>query len=112
MGRQPLCGAPCLPPVERLTLDTNSHDAGQRGRPVNIEPQPYLSYLLRLWLAENGGERIWRASLESPRSGQRTGFASLNDLFDFLRQEVNEWTTDLGQEEPSADGTQSRASAE
>ena len=79
---------------------------------MNIEPRPYLSYLLRLWSAEDGGERIWRASLESPHSGQRTGFASLDDLFDFLRQEVDEWTSDLGQQEGSEGGTQGAAAAE
>jgi hypothetical protein len=79
---------------------------------VNIEPRPYLSYLLRLWSVEDSGERIWRASLESPRSGQRTGFASLDDLFDFLRQEVDEWTSDLGQENRSEGGTQGTAAAE
>jgi hypothetical protein len=79
---------------------------------VNIEPQPYLSYLLRLWAVEDGGERIWRASLESPRSGQRTGFASLDDLFDFLRQELNQWTSDLGREEQQQDGMRGTTAAE
>jgi hypothetical protein len=62
---------------------------------VNIEPRPYLSYLLRLWPTEAGRERIWRASLESPHSRQRTGFASLEDLFDFLRQHINDGPLDL-----------------
>ena len=45
----------------------------------------YLSYLLRLWQLENGEKQIWRASLESPGTGKRHGFACLDDLFEFLR---------------------------
>ncbi len=79
---------------------------------MNIEPRPYLSYLLRLWSVEGTGERIWHASLESPHSGERTGFASLDDLFDFLRQQVNDWTGDPNREQWSEDGTQGAAAAE
>jgi hypothetical protein len=61
------------------------------------ERREYLSYLLRLWRV--GTEMaVWRASLESPQGG-RIGFASLEALFDFLRQEVNEWASDLSREE-------------
>lgn len=44
----------------------------------------YLSYLLRLWQTGDGEELVWRASLQSPGSEERQGFASLEDLFDFL----------------------------
>ena len=37
----------------------------------------YRSYLLRLWQTSNGKKQIWRASLESPGSGERQGFAFL-----------------------------------
>ena len=47
----------------------------------------YLSYLLRLW-RENGEKTGWRASLESSHTGERKGFASLDDLFDFLRGQI------------------------
>ena len=48
----------------------------------------YLSYLLRLW-QQGGGERSqWRASLESPQGGERRNFASLADLFAFLREQT------------------------
>ncbi len=50
----------------------------------------YLSYLLRLWETTEGGERRWRASLECPGTGERRGFLSPEDLFDFLRQETQE----------------------
>ena len=50
----------------------------------------YVSYLLRLWQTESMGRLIWRASLESSQTGERTGFASLKALFAFLRQETRE----------------------
>ena len=52
----------------------------------------YVSYLLRLWRDVEGeesmGEKnraVWRASVVSTLSGKRRGFATLEDLFDFLR---------------------------
>lgn len=48
----------------------------------------YLSCLLRLWQTDDDGEQIWRASLESPGSGERQGFASLEALFEFLRAQT------------------------
>ena len=57
---------------------------GKMGRK---EPR-YMSYLLRLWQTRSRGQLIWRASLQSPGSSERRGFASLDDLFAFLRQET------------------------
>jgi hypothetical protein len=59
------------------------------------EHPAYLSYLLRLWREENHGEvpgtdeAIWRASLESARTGEKKTFASLDDLGDFLREQTD-----------------------
>ena len=47
----------------------------------------YLSYLLRLWGAD---QDAWRASLESPMTGERHGFASLKDLFAFLQAQADD----------------------
>lgn len=54
------------------------------------EQQPeYRSYLLRLWRAtDSEGQAVWRASLESTRTRQRQGFASLQSLFEFLHAET------------------------
>jgi hypothetical protein len=56
------------------------------------EQPDYLSYLLRLWRVNSDRESpraveklVWRASLESSLTGERRGFASLEDLFDFLQ---------------------------
>jgi len=60
------------------------------------ERHDYLSYLLRLWrVGGDGGthreeEAVWRASLESPHSGERIGFASLDALIDFLREQTDD----------------------
>jgi hypothetical protein len=45
----------------------------------------YESYLLRLWQVRQGGRRVWRASLESTRTGTRENFADMNHAFAFLR---------------------------
>jgi hypothetical protein len=51
----------------------------------SVEQQDYLSYLLRLWQVEDGERPMWRASLKGVHDGQQVGFASLQDLFRFLR---------------------------
>ncbi len=47
----------------------------------------YRSYLLRLWC--EAPDRRWRASLEDTRTGKRIGFASLEQLFAFLMEQVD-----------------------
>jgi hypothetical protein len=44
----------------------------------------YVSYLLRLRRVPDARGNIWRASLESPRSGQVHSFASLEEMLTFL----------------------------
>ncbi len=56
---------------------------------MDQEQPEYISYLLRMWRASNKGKVAWRASLENPHSGERLGFASLDKLFAFLRQQAN-----------------------
>ncbi len=46
----------------------------------------YRSYLLRLWRNDSATCCDWHASLEDPRTGERFGFASLEELFAFLMQ--------------------------
>ena len=58
------------------------------------EQKDYVSYLLRMWRDSSGGgaasakEALWRASLQSPRSGKRIAFASLEELFCFLQRQA------------------------
>ncbi len=53
------------------------------------EPR-YLAYMLRLWQVRDNEKMIWRASLESPHTGERLGFANLEALFDFLSAEMGD----------------------
>lgn len=49
----------------------------------------YRSYLLRVWsTGAEEGEPLWHASLESPQTGERLGFASLDRLFAFLSDQT------------------------
>ena len=56
----------------------------------------YLSYLLRLWCVsgverahrDNTDQAVWRASLQETLSGDRTNFASLDDLVAFLQRQI------------------------
>jgi len=52
------------------------------------ERSDYISYLLRVWQTSSEGKAAWRASLESPHTGERIGFASLDKLCAFLRQQT------------------------
>jgi hypothetical protein len=51
-------------------------------------PPDYFSYLLRLWRARGRGTPAWRASLQSPQTGERVSFATLDDLYTFLREQT------------------------
>jgi hypothetical protein len=48
------------------------------------EQPGYLAYMLRMWRVEAEDGPVWRASVESPHTGERRGFASLEVLFVFL----------------------------
>ena len=50
----------------------------------------YLSYLLRVWRSEPGRAGGWRASLENPHTGERVGFASLEQLFAFVMEQTEQ----------------------
>jgi hypothetical protein len=59
---------------------------GPRG--TDEQQTDYLAYLLRLWRMRGEGAAGWRASIESPGGGERRVFASLDDLFLFLRRQT------------------------
>jgi len=41
-----------------------------------------------MWQTSDGEECSWCASLEQPGTEERRGFATLDDLFDFLREKA------------------------
>jgi hypothetical protein len=56
---------------------------------IGMEEKPhYFSYLLRVWLAGDGCQPQWRASLEDSRTGERIGFASLAAMGEYLEQQT------------------------
>ncbi len=54
------------------------------------EARDYVAYLLRLWREKGGESSRWRASLQDPHSGERVGFASIEELFLYLRRETGD----------------------
>jgi len=66
---------------------------------MDEQRRSYISYLLRLQRVCSRGRWVWRASLESPVSGNRHSFQDLPSLFAFLeaqtRSETPQSETDL-----------------
>jgi hypothetical protein len=50
------------------------------------ENDAYLAYMLRLWQAGENGQSTWRASVESPHTGEHQIFVDLETLFAFLEE--------------------------
>lgn len=65
-------------------LQGAGHDGTPPGQATSDAPSCYLAYMLRLWRAETKDGPVWRASLESPHTGERARFAGLEALFAFL----------------------------
>jgi len=59
------------------------HEQKDRG-----EVPAYYSYLLRLWREKGRASVQWRASLQDPHSSERVGFAHLDELVAFLREQT------------------------
>jgi hypothetical protein len=55
----------------------------------NDAHQDYLAYMVRLWRIEDDDEPVWRASIESPHTGERQVFADLESLIAFLRERIS-----------------------
>ena len=80
---------------------------------VTYSKQSYLSYLLRMWQVDAEDKPRWRASLESPRSGEQIGFSSLTELCHFLQQQaVIVSASKPDDKSPSRDSGSSQASRE
>jgi len=59
---------------------------GIRARGMTDQQPRYMAYLIRLWEADANGEPVWRASAQSPHTGERHAFADLQRLFAFLEE--------------------------
>jgi hypothetical protein len=49
---------------------------------------PYLSYLLRLWVMKNQHGASWCCSIENIKTGKRQGFSSIESLCAFLKEKT------------------------
>jgi hypothetical protein len=58
--------------------------------------QDYLAYMLRVWKAHTDEGPIWRASLESPHTGERQAFTDLVALFAFLQERTEGFELPVG----------------
>lgn len=55
--------------------------------PVNSH---YASYLLRLWRVHNDQQTTWVASIQDPTTGEKSSFANVAALLQFLQVEFGE----------------------
>jgi len=49
------------------------------------ERRPHAVYILSLWEAQTEAGPVWRAWLQDSATGERQGFATLDELCDYLR---------------------------
>jgi hypothetical protein len=54
------------------------------------DEQRYLAYMVRLWTVRRNGGRLWRASVEDVRTGERQAFADVSGLVAFLQATMAE----------------------
>jgi hypothetical protein len=55
---------------------------------MSRDKRAYRSYLLRLWQVR-GEKALWRASLESPLTGECYGFANLRALYEYIEEQAD-----------------------
>ena len=62
------------------------------------KPRAYLSYLVRLWRSDD--DAPWRASLEDARTHQHHAFSDADQLFVFLREQMQTVSSPEEDQEP------------
>ncbi len=75
------------------------HKPSSEQKPVS--EMLYRSYMLRLWAVQQPDGKSWYASLQDPHTGERIGFACLEELFAFLMDQAtgSDSCTNQGTEE-------------
>ena len=63
---------------------------------MSANQKKYQAFLLRLWQANQNGDRVWRASLEDTRTGERRGFASPEALMEVLLDQTRKKDEEQG----------------
>jgi hypothetical protein len=56
--------------------------------PVARDRERALAYVLRLWRVTNDEPPVWRVSLHDVHTGERRGFAGLDQMCHFLRAQI------------------------
>ncbi len=59
---------------------------------MSDERDGYQAYLLRLWRVRYQGQWQWRASIDSPNTGERRSFADLAAFVTFLNDTTRQET--------------------
>lgn len=75
---------------------------------ISGESDAYQTYLLRLWRARCEGQWQWRASIESPHTGERQYFASLEAFYTYLSERCGRQAPDVSRPESAAKGSERR----
>jgi hypothetical protein len=57
---------------------------------LGVKGAIHYSYLLRLWQVPTNGEIAWRILLENVQTGEKCGFASLEELQFYLYQVIDQ----------------------
>ena len=62
-----------------------------------VKHEPYISYLVRFWWEDTGGEpkEGWRGELESIQTGQKWQFSYLNDMVQFLQTQMEDNSSEI-----------------
>jgi hypothetical protein len=54
----------------------------------NETPKQYQAYLVRIWSVKKTEGVIWHAFITNAHTSESRGFANLDELFDYLRQQA------------------------
>jgi len=72
-----------------FTSEREEQETATWATQIMVEKQrEYLAYMLRIWSVRDNGKILWRASVENAQTGERRGFASLGDLFEYLQSQA------------------------
>jgi hypothetical protein len=55
---------------------------------MSEKPREHQAFMVRIWPVKSEAGTLWHASLENAHTGERCGFPTLEDLFDYLRAQT------------------------
>ena len=81
-------------------MDATKEPGARKDRPIQLtmvtkdDIPNRRSYILRLWVEDIKDEWVWRFSLEDTFTGERKGFARLEELFTYVQTQLQEGNDD------------------